>query len=133
MIKKKNVRDVIISRVTDVLNDESLKFSKKQIIGILEALEPKQGGSAQTKIDDDGMVYCNYYKEYLSPDNFKLTPNGKYPPMSIDGTKMRQKSLTLDKQMNKEISEAFLSGKTIIKEDLIKKYDALKSEITLDV
>jgi len=51
--------------------------------------------------------------------------------MSIDGTKMRQKSLTLDKQMNKEISAAFLNGTEINKEDLIKKYAKLKENITL--
>ncbi len=132
MALKKNVRDIIISRITDVVKTEELKFSKKQIEALMEALKPqKNGGSANIKVNEDGDVFCNYYNEYLSPELFKKTPNDKYPPMSINGTKLRQKSLTLDKQMNKEISEAFLSGKTINKEDLIKKYDKLKSEISL--
>ena len=129
---KKNVRDIIIERITEVTNTKELKFTKAQIEAIAQALLPqKNGGSNQTKVNEDGLVFCNYYNEYLSPELFKKTPQGKYPPMSIDGTKMRQKSLTLDKQMNKEISAAFLNGTEINKEDLIKKYAKLKENITL--
>ena len=129
---KKNVRDIIISRITEVVETKELKFSDKQIEALMTALEPqKNGGSHNVKVNEDGLVFCNYFTEYLSPDKFKKTPADKYPPMSIDGTKLRQKSLTLDKQMNKEISEAFLKGTEINKEDLIKKYAKLKSEITI--
>ncbi len=127
---KKNVRDIIIERITAVTNTKELKFSKEQIEALAQALLPqKNGGTSQTKVNEDGMIFCNYYKEYLTPDKFKKTPQDKWPPMSIDGTKLRQKSLTLDKQMNKEISEAFLSGTKINKKELIEKYDKLKEEI----
>ncbi len=129
---KKNVRDIIIERITEVTNTKELKFTKAQIEALAEALKPqKNGGSANIKINEDGDVFCNYYNEYLNSELFKKTPQGKYPPMSINGTKLRQKSLTLDKQMNKEISAAFINGTEINKEDLIKKYADLKSKITL--
>ena len=113
-------RNIFIPEDGITLNVEDLKFSKKQIAAIQEALLPQRnGGSANIKINDDGLVFCNYYKEYLAPEMFKKTPSDKYPPMSIEGTKLRQRLMTLDKQMNKEISEAFLKGTKINKEELI--------------
>lgn len=126
--KKKNVRDIIIERITEVTNNGS--FSKEQIEAIAEAMKPQRnGGTSQVKVNEDGLIFCNYFKEYMTEDNFKKTPTDKYPPMSIEGTKLRQRILTLDKQMNKEISEAFLSGTTINKNELLKKYDDLKAEV----
>lgn len=129
---KKNIRDIITERIAEVTNTKELKFTKAQIEAIAAALLPQRnGGNSHDKVNEAGLVYCNYFNEYLPSDKFKKTPQDKWPPMSIDGTKLRQKSLTLDKQMNKEISEAFLSGTEINKADLIKKYDDLKSKISL--
>ena len=127
--QKKNVRDIILSRVNDVLSDKTLKFNKAQIEAIQAALAPQRGGSAHVKENEDGLVYCNYFKDYLSPELFKKTPQDKWPPMSIEGTKRRQKHLTLDKQMNKEISEAFLKEEDIDKSALVKKYEKLHKEV----
>ena len=128
--QKQNVRDIITARVNEVLSIKDLKFTKAQLEVITEAMKPQRtGGSANIKINDDGLVFCNYYKEYLEPEMFKKTPSDKYPPMSIEGTKLRQRLMTLDKQMNKEISEAFLNGTKIDKAALIKKYDNLKAEV----
>jgi len=132
MSTKKTVRDVIIDRVLLVTEDKDLKFSKKQIESIMMALQPsKSGGGNSVKLNEDGDVYCNYFKTYLSPTEFKKTPQDKWPPMCIRGTKLRAKLVTLDKQMNKEISEAFLKGTDINKAELIAKYDLLKKNVDI--
>lgn len=131
--KKKNVRDIIVERITEVTNTKELKFSKAQIDAIVEALKPQRsGGVSQIKVNDKGLIFCNYFKKYMSSEEFKKTPLDKWPPMSIEGTKLRQRILTLDKQMNKEISEAFLSGTKINKNELIEKYDKLKSALIIE-
>lgn len=130
MAQSKSIRAIITERINVVLKDKSLKFTEKQILELTEALKPQRnGGSTNVKVNDEGLVYCNYFKVYMTEDNFKKTPNDKYPPMSIEGTKLRQKTLTLDKQMNKEISEAFINETKIDKKALIAKYDKLKSEV----
>ena len=58
MTPKKNVRDIISERINLTLNVEDLKFSKKQIEAIKEALLPQRaGGSANIKINEDGLVF----------------------------------------------------------------------------
>ena len=127
---KKSVREILTNRVNEVLEDKDLKFSKKQIEAIMLSLEPtKGGGGGQSKVNEEGLVYCNYFKEYMHQEEFKKTPQGKWPPMSINGTKLKSKLNTLDKQMNREISEAFIKGIDINKEELIAKYEQLKAEV----
>lgn len=126
----KTVRDVIIERLSIVLNNDTLLFTPEQVEAIMIATEPNRSGGTSTKVNAEGDVYCNYFERYLPESEFKVSPKGKYPPMSVNGTKLRQKSLTLDKQMNKEISEAFLKGITIKKDEIVKKYDDLKSNLT---
>ncbi len=129
MTTKKSVRDVIALRVTEVLINQDLGFTDAQRAAIEEALMPKRGGSTHIKINEDGDVYCNYFEAYINPSKFKKLPNGKYGPLSIDGQKIKQKLATLEKQMNREISTAFIQDKSIDKSALFEKYEKLKQVV----
>lgn len=139
---KKNMRDIISERINIVLNDENLKFDDVQKLAILEAIKAKKGNHISTKINDDGNVYCNYYKTYLPKEEFKQLPNGKYPPMSIKGQKVSNFIKTLEKDFKDKLAKAFLEDKDLDyiqglknyylnnKDDKIKEFEeSLNTEI----
>jgi len=89
-----------------------------ELIGALEFLRPKTGGSTNsTKINDEGLVYCNYFETYLEPSEFntKLSKPNKTTGERIEGYKANCKTAetilrkikALKAKVTKQVTEAF--------------------------
>jgi len=77
--------ELILEAITDVVNNtDTLKKGKEELIeselvNALSFLKPKQGGGTSSKINENGEVYCNYFKRYLPAEeiNTKLSKADK--------------------------------------------------------
>lgn len=118
----------ILSQVTEIvqsfINDNvaSFKANKAEdfetslLKAMRELLAPKKRGGAVSNKMKDGLVYCNYFKDYFSPESFKTRTNGKPKANCIEAEKILRKLKNLKITVEKKATND-LRAKRITRDD----------------
>jgi len=66
------------------------------------------GSSAvSTKINAEGEVYCNYFKEYLPKEDFHVSEKGKIDSMSLEGKRLNRTQKSMINKATNEVLKQF--------------------------
>jgi len=104
-------------------------YTNKLINELSTILAAKQGGGASTKVNEDGEVYCNYFKQYFEPSEFatKMSKPNKETGERTEGYKANcrnaetilRKIKALKTNCTNQVINAF-SAKTINADEMQK-------------
>ena len=78
--------------------------------------------AASTKVNEEGLVYCTYFGEYLPAEDFHTSAKGKIDSMSLAGKKLHR---TQKSMVNKATNE-------VLKQYRAKEIDAAEMEELLN-
>ena len=136
-LNKSQILSQVTETVQSIVNDKVASFKANKAeefeATLLEALksilQPKKGGGAVSDKVKDGLVYCNYFKAYFSPESFKTRTNGKPKANCIEAEKILRKLKHLKISVEKKATND-LRAKRITQDewfDIMNKLDTFAS------
>jgi len=63
--------------------------------------------STSTKVNEDGLVYCTYFGEYLPAEDFHTSAKGKIDSMSVAGKKLHRTQKSMVNKATNEVLKQF--------------------------
>ncbi len=92
-------------------------LDKKQLKKVIDTILSKKSERSSTKVNDDGLVYCSYFGEYLPADEFDKKADGKFRSRSKLGDKLYRATRAYIKKATDKALKDF-RDKTISAEEL---------------
>lgn len=65
------------------------------------------GSTSSTKINEEGLVYCTYFGEYLPKEEFHVSAKGKIDSMSIAGKRLHRVQKSMVNKATSEVLKQF--------------------------
>ena len=96
--------DTVEAVLTDLLDSKQLK---KAIATILETKSARNS----TKVNEEGLVYCNYFGTYMDESDFRVKANDKFASMSKLGEQLNKLTKSYIKKATDEALSNFKSKK----------------------
>jgi hypothetical protein len=95
---------------------------KTLLLAKLNTFSPKTGGGVSTKVNNDGLVYCNYFDDYYAPSEFKTKLNKAktaevYKANCIEAETILRKIKILRYNVEKQVMANFMD-RTITAEEM---------------
>lgn len=95
---------------------------KTLLLAKLNTFSPKIGGGTSTKMNTEGLVYCNYFMDYFAPSEFKTKLNKAktaevYKANCIEAETILRKIKILSYNVEKQVMANFMD-RTITAEEM---------------
>jgi hypothetical protein len=72
--------------------------------------------AVSTKVNEEGLVFCNYFGKYMPAEAFHTSTKGKIDSMSIEGKKLHRTQKSMVNKANNEVLKQYRAGEITAEE-----------------